>query len=380
MNNIIGLYHERRLLEKAILDNRLAGAYCFLGIEGVGKDAMAIEVAKVTNCYEPIITTEVDEQNNEYQSIAACEHCKSCKMANSLSHPNIQFIYSIPGGDKLSDEQHSAIKEEIKLKVEDKYHKMVIPNAKYINIQQIRDIKKRASLSTVSYGRRFIIISNGEQMNTEAANAFLKTLEEPQPDTTIIITSSKKEQLLQTILSRCQQIYFSPIPFDDMVTYLSSKHNKSNVEARLIATFAQGSISNALNFFDDSINSMRSQAVDTLRSALHRKEYRIELTNAIDNILKSKDKKMFGLFLNLLLIWVRDVYSIAVLRNTELVINLDLAERMVKFHNGYPDANLLNAISKIEQAIGRIERNVDPKMTFTALFIELRRIFLQIDY
>lgn len=382
-NEIIGLEREKKILEKALLEKRLASAYCFIGIEGVGKDAVALELAKVANCYNPIISLKEDENNLKYESIDACDECKSCKLARSFSHPNIQYVFALPvpasGKKEITDEQFELMKQQIALKSENKYHKISIPSANQINIIQIRDIKKKAALSS-NKGRRFIIISNGDMMNPESANAFLKTLEEPHESTTIIITSSKKEKLLQTILSRCQQIYFNPITPDKIVEYLVQQHHKDKIESRLIASFSQGSISKAVESFDDNMNNMRSEAVDMLRIALKRKQYRIELTAAIENLLSKKDKKIYIVFLNLLLIWVRDVYTIATTKGTNLIINIDLADRMEKFHNGFPNADLLTSIHYIEQAINRIEHNVDPKLAIISLFLELRKIFLGVGY
>ena len=385
---IIGLNKEKQLLQKALITQRLASAYCFLGIEGVGKDAMALELAKTANCYEPIISNFNENSNsdktadNDYfanQTISACDSCKSCRMANSFSHPNIQYIFAMPTGDKITDEQDEAIKDEIKEKIKDKYHKISIPNAKQINISLIRKVKKNAALSSANKGRSFVIISNGDLMNTEAANAFLKTLEEPQANTTIIITSSQKEKLLQTILSRCQQIYFNPLHSNEIAEYLVSQHSKTEAESKLIAAFAQGSILKAVESFDDDMNLLRSEAVDVLRIAFKRKLYRIELLDFLDKLLSKKDKKHYSLFLNLLLIWFRDVYTIGVLQNMDLIINVDLSERMSKFYNGFPNADFHKAIFHIENAINKIDYNIDPKLVFISLFVELRRIFLGID-
>ena len=373
---IIGLEKEKQLLQKAIASQKLASAYCFLGIEGIGKDAMALELAKTANCYAPIIT--VDELEN--QTVSACDNCKSCKMANSFSHPNIQFIFAAPSDDKITDEQLATVKEQIALKILDKYHKINVPNVKQINIALIRKIKKNTALTSANKGRSFIIISNGETMNTEAANAFLKTLEEPQLNTTIIITSSKKEKMLQTILSRCQQIYFSPVHSEEIVKYLISEHGKNETESRLIAAFAQGSITKAIENFDDDMNLLRSEVVDILRIAFKRKFYRLELLEAIENLLSKKDKKHYSLFLNMLLIWFRDVYTVAVLGNSDLVVSVDLSERMLKFHKGFPNADLSKAISFIENSINKIDYNIDPKLVFISLFIELRRFFLEVEY
>ena len=392
-NEIIGLEREKKILQKALLEGRLAGAYCFLGIEGIGKDAVALELAKTANCYEPIISKNgeiIDKENfskihytvaelNDI-TITACDKCKSCKMAKSFSHPNIQYVFALPAEAQMTDEHFTAIKEQLALKIADKYHQISIPNAKQIHISLIRTIKKNISLSSAKKGRRFIIISNGDLMNTEAANAFLKTLEEPQLNTTIIITSSKKEKLLQTILSRCQQIFFEPLSNEEIAKYLVENEQKNETQSKLIAAFAQGSITKALEYFDDDMHSMRSEVVDILRIALKRKNYRIELLNAIEKLLEKKDKKIYVVFLNLLLVWIRDVYTISKVQNTDLVINTDLEDRILKFHNGFPNVDLLKALSIIESSINRIEYNIDPKLALISLFIELRKIFLKTEY
>ena len=392
-NEIIGLEKEKKLLQKALLEERLAGAYCFLGIEGIGKDAVALELAKTANCYEPIISKNNEIINKENFAkthytikelneitITACDKCKSCKMANSFVHPNIQYVFALPADTQMTDEHFAAIKEQFAMKITDKYHQISIPNAKQIHISLIRTIKKNISLSSSKKGRRFIIISNGDLMNTEAANAFLKTLEEPQLNTTIIITSSKKEKLLQTILSRCQQIFFEPLSNAEIAKYLIENEQKDEVQSKLIAAFAQGSITRALEYFDDDMHTMRSEVVDILRIALKRKTYRIELLNAIEKLLEKKDKKIYVIFLNLLLVWIRDVYTISRMQNTDLVINADLSERMLKFYNGFPNADLQKALLIIESSINRIEYNIDPKLTLISLFVELRNIFLKTEY
>ena len=203
-NNLIGLEKEKKIFQKVILEEKLADAYCFLGLEGIGKDAFALELAKTANCYNPIISGE------------------RCQMANNMTHRNIQIVFAQPAADKLTEKQIEEIRDQMAQKIEDPYHRISIANARYISINSIRNIKKKLAFSETS-GRQFIIISNGEDMNIEAANAFLKTLEEPRKNTTIIITSSHREKLLQTILSRCQQVYFSSLELNDIQNYLEKK-------------------------------------------------------------------------------------------------------------------------------------------------------------
>ena len=215
-NAIIGQEKVKNLLQKAIIDNRIANSYCFWGLDGIGKDALAIEFAKSANCINPIIYGN---------TIQACDSCSSCKEITNLQSQSLEIIFSLPAGKtpdghsddpiaKLSDEQIDLIQEQIALKAENPYHKISIPNANQIKISSIRGLKKKLTLTSGSRGRRFVIISNADEMNSESANSFLKTLEEPHDNITIILTTSRPDTILPTILSRCQQVRCQPLPFE----------------------------------------------------------------------------------------------------------------------------------------------------------------------
>ncbi|MFA6990086.1 MAG: AAA family ATPase, partial [Candidatus Gastranaerophilaceae bacterium] len=204
--------HDRikKILQKSIIDNRIPHSYLFIGIEGIGKDAIAIEFAKAVNCLNPIMGVDLFE---------ACDNCKSCKMFDNLSHSNFELIFSLPAGksgdsksdsaiDKLSEDQITEIKEQIELKAENNYHRFAISNATQIRVNLVRELKKKLALTQNTTGRRVILICNADEMNSEASNAFLKTLEEPQDNVTIILTTAKPDSILPTIQSRCQVLKF----------------------------------------------------------------------------------------------------------------------------------------------------------------------------
>jgi DNA polymerase-3 subunit delta' len=238
---LLGYAQIKKILQYSIINNKVAHAYCFIGPDGVGKDAMALEFAKTMNCSAPVI---------ENMSISPCNECKSCKMASTFEHPNIYYVFALPSKksdsnnpvENMSEDQIKLVQEKLAEKVENPYSQMIIPGSNNIKINQIRDVKKKLSLSASSSGKRFVIISKAERMTEEAANAFLKTLEEPHEDTTIIITSSRKEALLQTILSRCQLIMFNPLPDEEVAYYLKENYNLDDITAKTIAAFALGSI------------------------------------------------------------------------------------------------------------------------------------------
>jgi DNA polymerase-3 subunit delta' len=384
-NKFLGLYKEKHLIQTTILSNRIGSAYCFVGIDGIGKDGFAIEFAKAVNCYEPIIKTEVNDADVEYQTYTACDNCKSCKMATALTHPNIQFIHPYPSKTNLNDEMYKIIKEQLALKANDIYHKILIPKANEIQVDTIRTIKHKVALSN-ERGRQFVIVSNADKLNTAAANAFLKTLEEPPFNTTIIITTSNKDKLLKTIQSRCQMVYFNPLPEIEIANYIEEKYHRSETDSRLFATLSQGAISKATEMFSSNMNVIRTQIIDMLRISLKKSVYRLELTDMIANIgkleenIKMDKKQLCKLLLNLLIIWFRDVLAISVIGETANIVNVDQKERMIKFNMGYPNANYYDAISYVENAIYKIDSNADPKLTLITLFLHLRNIFHNVNY
>ena len=377
-NKILGQEHVKKSLQKAIIDNRMPHAYCFLGIEGVGKEAIAIEFAKVANCESPII------KDGE---INACEVCHSCRMANQLQHPNIYLIHSLPTGkgatsndssiSKLSDEEVKLIQEEIELKATNPYHKITIPKANQIKIASIRDIKRTLSLANAGNGRIFILVFNAEEMTQEAANAFLKTLEEPKENVTIIITSSRQELLLPTIISRCQQLFFRPISQDNLEKYLIDNYHINETEARLSAAFGQGSITKSIHFLDEDMKNLREDIVDIFRISLKKRVYRLEMFEKLEDIIAEKDKKKIEAIIILLIIWLRDAYTIIKTDDIRNVINTDQIKTLKNFAKNFANADIEAAITTVEESIYHLKRNVAPQLLIIDMFLRLREILLK---
>lgn len=378
-NDIIGQERVKKIIQRTILQNRIAHAYCFSGIEGIGKEGLAIEFAKTVNCNSPIVVED---------SISACQECSSCRNFATLTHQNIQLIFSLPvektTGDskkenaisRLSDEDVNLVREEIRQKALNYYHRIEIPNATQIRISSIRDLKRSLTLSSPTFGRRFIIIIRVEEMTKESANAFLKTLEEPHQGITIILTTSKKELLLPTILSRCQILECEPLNEDLIANTLIKMNNVAPEDARLIAQFAQGSYSKALEFLSEDMKSYRELMVDALRKVLRPQNFRLELLEIVEQIVKMNDKNKYETLLILLILWLRDAYAIQKSKINDYVINQDNIDTLRKFLSKFSDKEIQCAIELVEKAIYQIKRNVQPHLIFINLFLNLRDIFL----
>ena len=201
-SSIIGQERVKILLKRTIQNDQIAHAYLFYGTEGVGKDALAIEFAKTLICTK--------------NGTESCDTCNNCQRMNSFQHPNIKLVFALPAGKNekngddpinvLTEVQVAELREQIQIKAKDRYKRIEIEKANFIKINSVRDIKREAAMSTTEDGKKIFIIFNADMMNAEASNSLLKTLEEPLQGTILLLTTSAKDQLLPTIISRCQLI------------------------------------------------------------------------------------------------------------------------------------------------------------------------------
>lgn len=378
-SSVIGQYRVKNVLQRAIAEGRIAHAYCFWGPEGIGKDALAIEFAKTMNCEAPL---------RHNGTVESCGTCKSCAQAAVLQHPNIQLVFSLPAAKsddgksgsyllKLSDDQIRAIQEQIKAKAENPYHNITIPNATQIRIAAIRDVKKNVSMSATQRGRRFVIISEADAMNSEAANAFLKTLEEPNSNITIILTTSRRDQLLSTILSRCQQVRCDALPDHDIAAALGERLGVAAEEAALIARLADGSYSKACELLNDDLTELRTEIVNLLRAMLKQRNYILQLSHQIELMTGDKNRNRIEKMLILLLLWLRDAYALSVSQNIDVIINIDQLTDLQNFVRNFSQTPLDKAAAAIERSIELVRRNVDISLLLTTLALELRVLLLQ---
>ncbi|MFQ6610630.1 MAG: hypothetical protein ACE5D7_07515 [Fidelibacterota bacterium] len=234
-------------LRSAIKNHRLHHALLFHGPSGVGKSAHAVELAAILNCLQP--TTE-----------GACGLCSSCIKVRTFQHENVKLILPFPrktGLDKnspsikaLSDVDLASLNEQMLEMGKNPYFKIVLENANTILINSIRDLKNELYLSVPGGGSRIVLIMDAELLclpDPASANALLKILEEPPEKTYFILISSRADLLLETILSRCQKVFFPALSEKDIESYLTEE-GESRSNAHLIANVSEGNMHLAQSF------------------------------------------------------------------------------------------------------------------------------------
>jgi len=363
-DRIIGQHRVKELLRRAITSGQVAHAYLFEGPEGVGKDALAIEFARVLNCRK--------------QTADACGVCDSCKRMDSLRHPDVRLIISLPAGkgektgdDPLkgfTDEQMESVHAELALKAQDPYHRISVPKASFIKVNSIREIRRQASLTASESARKVFIIPNAEDMNAEASNALLKTLEEPPGDTLLLLTTSRREQLLPTIVSRCQIVRCEPLSAEDIASALQEREGIAAEEARTIAMLANGSYAAARSLISDDLLRRRNEVVEFLRAALGRN--RTTLLKHIETVLTGRERTDAEQWLRLLQSWIHEALTVRAAENGTAAGS---DEDVRKFVERFPQADLTEASRLVDRAIALVGRNVYLPLVLTTLALDLQR-------
>jgi len=364
-DRVVGQNRVKRLLRTAVERERIAQAYLFYGPEGAGMDAMAIEFARTLNC--------------QTQKPEPCGSCQSCRQFDTLQHPNLSLIFALPRGKSetpdeppthyLSEEQIRRIQKELQAKAKNPYHRLQIEDANEIRIGSIRQLRRSAPLSSFGEGWKVFILFDADDMNEEAMNALLKTLEEPPPRTVLILTTTRREKLRPTILSRCQPIKFDSLDRETIRTALIDRHGLESDKAELIATIANGSFSRALNLLEQDLTRERTSVVDFIENLL--KKNPLDLMTQIEELADKYDRSELGDWLSLMLVWFRDANQLREGR-AEGIVNVDQMEKLTSFARHFPHADYSRAVQHIERAIALVGRNVYLPAVLGNLAYELR--------
>lgn len=366
-DRVIGQERVKRTLQAAVASGRLAHAYLFWGPEGVGKDALAIEFARVLLCVK--------------KGETACGECPSCRKMDSLQHPNLKIIFPLPGGDApkakgeddepVDNEVFEEIRKQTAEKAADPYFHIEIPKARFIRVPSIRELRKQSSMSGAESGNKVFILFDAEAMNDESANSLLKVLEEPLPGVYFLLVSSRREMVKQTILSRCQSMQCTMLTDEEVASALQARKGLSATEAHVKARLANGSYSRALGLMDSDTDKYRTDVPAFLRSVLGSSP--IKLLQEQEEYLSGNKRDHAEQFLSMLLVWFRDA---VVLREGALVnvFNSDQEEDLNRFLGRFGGKDLERCMEVVERSLELLRRNVYLPLVMLSLSVQLRRI------
>ncbi len=318
------------ILRNAMRSGRLAHAYLFFGPEGVGKRLTALTLAKAMNCQSPPAEGE------------SCEKCASCNKINSSNHADVILME---------------------------------PQGEVIKIDQIRELQRRLHYRPLEGGKRVCILESADGLNDAAANALLKTLEEPPDETHLFLLTSRPHQLLPTILSRCQWVKFKPLSIGNIVQILQKAHSWPEERAYFLAALAGGSASKAL-VLGNRVDFKKR--LDWLRIFSNISGKTTEAVLAVGEEVAKEEEDIDDL-LELWKLWVRDlVVSKAQGEGPDgsglKLINHDLLREAAEEAKKYSFDHLDALFSKISDTQKSIAQKVNRQLAMETLMLEMKKI------
>jgi len=270
-------------LKSSILNRKISHAYIFAGPEHLGKHTVALKFIKTLYC----------QGQGDYRP---CGDCPACRQVESGTHPDIYRL------KKIINEKTGKWRQEI-------------------IIDQIRELKIQLSQGTLLKSWKVAIIDEAETLNENAANSLLKVLEEPTPQTVIILIASDISRLPQTILSRSLILNFLPVPREDISDCLLSR-GLSQDKAERITRLSLGRPGAAINLAEDNelFLETKKQSADFIKLLTENLAGRLKnLANIID--------------------WEKDE-ALNIIKLNQLLNNWQMALRDILLVKNFNEANL----------------------------------------
>jgi DNA polymerase-3 subunit delta' len=357
-------------LRRALDQERVAHAYLFHGPDGVGKRAVALELTRALECTE--------------QTTEACDECRACQKTRRMVHPDVHVHLPHPWSDE-GDRDEEDIGTRIQRLGENPYAAVDFVRRPSLSdptetsnkqvqyrIDQVReDLIRPMSLAKGEGAYKVNILTDVETMREEAANAFLKLLEEPPPQTIFLLTTSRPEQLLPTIVSRCQRLRFDPLTPESIESALVEWEDADPDAAAMLARMADGSYSRALDLAqNEALMASRELVLDYFRAAYSLK---VDPLNACIQDITTQGREQVKTVLRLMLRWVRDLLLYRSMGEDAPLVNVDQTEAIANFCDRLPDADLEAMVSLVEEAIHLTGRNVRQSLVLTTLAQALYR-------
>lgn len=243
-----------RTIDYALEHDRVHHAYLFVGPEGVGKELAAFGLAQALVC-ERRGEQPVGLFGAEPKRVRACGECSACQRA-------------VPREDLRRPVHPDVVVIERGLYAPQSIGKRT-PETQEISIDQVRTLVLARSAFAPHEGKaKVFIVRRAEELSISAANALLKTLEEPGQSTHFILLTSQPEALLPTILSRTQRVRFAPLPDDVVAELLAQRGGIEPARAAEAARLAAGSVQLAADLADSEESEARTQFIEGAFAAM----------------------------------------------------------------------------------------------------------------
>ena len=321
-DSILGHEQNKEFLKRYLQAESRPHALLFCGAEGLGKRALAQQFAKTLLCLH---TDGMD----------GCESCRLLNFADgNISHPD--FLLLAPEEDSRN-----------------------------IKIEQVKEIIRQSAFAPVLSKYKVCIVDGADKMTADAANSFLKLLEEPPQGWVIILIATAENALLSTILSRVVRLRFNPVDVA-LVKQLLQKQQLTEQEAEVIARVSEGSAGTALALSEQQFFDCRKQALALIEA--------FPLPSAFNYLstfnMPDKDYSQAQLFIKALQVLMRDMLLLKIAASADLY-NTDLSEELRELAAGWQPRQLRGALRKIDDAYKALTESAGIKLTLEAMALQI---------
>lgn len=375
-NDILGQDHIKNHLTQSADHGRIPHAQLFVGPEGSGTLPMAIAYAQYLLC-----------KNADGENSGGNEAC-NLKFKN-FAHPDLHFAFPVATTDKVKtapvsaffmEEWRQLLKEQPYANLFDWFKLLGVENKQgNISVEEAKDISKALTLKSYEGGYKVMIIWMADRLNNQASNRLLKLIEEPPQKTIFILITEDESQIIGTIRSRCQALYFPAIAEAVITDALVANYQLEQPVAQKIAYQAQGNYNKAcdLVYQDSEEDQFETWFITWVRSAFKAKGNKAaihELLTWSEDISKT-GRETQKQFLQFCITFFRQ--ALMANYNANALVYLQPKTKGFKLENFAPfvnESNILEISDELQDAIYHIERNGNSKIILTDLSIKLTRL------
>lgn len=330
--NLIGHEWAVDMLKKHVVNGTTRHAYLFAGAPGLGRRTLALRFAQVLNCQTPV------------SEGIPCGACRDCKQIEATRHPDLNVIQAV---DEDGNPKEGGI----------------------LRVDQIREARRTLTLKPYQSNYRVSIFLRFQEANDSAGNALLKTLEEAPSYAVLILTADNPEQLLPTIVSRCEVLRLRPLKIESVQRELESRGLEIGW-AKLIAHISGGRFGYARRLIEsESLLEKREERLNDLQNLISAS--RVQKFAYADKLSKNKETMRQAI-----LIWLsywRDVMLRTAQAETPLV-NVDRNVEIEDLAGRMDLSSARRVVSGLEDVLEKMERNVNSRLLAEVLLLDLPRL------
>jgi DNA polymerase-3 subunit delta' len=324
--NLVGHEWAVDMLKKHVVNGTPRHAYLFAGPPGLGRRTLALRFAQALNCPTPVETG------------IPCGQCRDCKQIESMHHADLAVVQADSEGGTLK-------------------------------VDQIREARRMLTLKPYQASYRVALFLRFQEANDNAANALLKTLEEAPSYAILILTADNLEQLLPTIVSRCEVLRLRPLRVEAVQKELENRGLETG-QAKLLAHISGGRFGYALRLIaNDTLLEKREERLNDLQSLISAS--RVEKFAYADKL--SRDKESMRQAVLIWLSYWRDVMLRSAQAGTPL-INIDRNVEIEDLAGQLDLAITRRMVRALEDVLEKMERNVNSRLLAEVLLLDLPRL------